>query len=232
MDISTILMRTMAGFAIISFPSYLKVMIEMMSNGPRSGPSQFFNYMQNAMIQLSQMESLPYICYILGGINIFWGFLNLMRVSEAHTTSFIKYSDNNTNTSLTKEVSNAVFSKNKEEINYYDFQNEHLNKLVIKIQEKLKYLKGHELIRKDMEVTLLIENIQSEYLSKIFKTYIQIPENKREEKKEINSPFSLTANQLNIILSGLEEVENRIVNNNIMNQKAHEIFLKEKMGSI
>jgi hypothetical protein len=83
-----------------------------------------------------------------------------------------------------------------------------------------------------MEILLIIENTKTQYLPKVFNDYIQTPKNKIGNKEDNQSPYSLALNQLHIILNGLDAIEERIVKNNVMAQKANEIFLKEKMGSI
>jgi hypothetical protein len=126
-------------------------------------------------------------------------------------------------------IDHDLFKKRNLEIN---FDNMELNSITHQILEKVKELKDNEIVKKDMEIWLVIENTKSEYLPRVFYDYIQIPKNRLGIKEDKQSPYSLTLNQLNIILNGLDAIEERIVKNNIMSQKANEIFLKEKMGSI
>jgi hypothetical protein len=83
-----------------------------------------------------------------------------------------------------------------------------------------------------MESLLMVENTEKEYLSKIHQDYIEVPFSKRGNKKMENSPYSLASRQLELLLKGLDEIENKIVNHNVMNQKANEIFLKQKVASM
>jgi hypothetical protein len=120
----------------------------------------------------------------------------------------------------------------KEKLYDYDFEDKDLNELGVQIQNKVKYLKGHSFLQKDMESLLMVENTDKEYLKVIHEKYIEIPFSKRGNNKIGNSPYSLTTSQLELLLKGLDEIENKIVKNNIMDQKANEIFLKQKVASM
>jgi hypothetical protein len=120
----------------------------------------------------------------------------------------------------------------KEKLYDYDFEDKDLNELGVQIQSKVKYLKNHSFLQKDMESLLMVENTEKEYLSKIHQDYIEVPFSKRGNKKMENSPYSLASRQLELLLKGLDEIENKIVNHNVMNQKANEIFLKQKVASM
>jgi len=76
---SRTIISIISGIAIISLPNYLKIMNEIMSKGPRSGPSEFFNYIAKIINQLSQMDYLPFLFYILGGLCIIIGILNFNK---------------------------------------------------------------------------------------------------------------------------------------------------------
>jgi len=127
------------------------------------------------------------------------------------------------------ELVNDMFKKPKLD---YDFEDKDLNELGIQIQNKVKYLKGHNFLQKDMEALLMVENTEKEYLKSIHQTYIEIPFSKRGNIKMEKSPYSLAYSQLNLLLESLDEIENKIVDHNVMNQRANEIFLKEKLANM
>lgn len=131
-----------------------------------------------------------------------------------------------------EEIQSAIKQINKENDIPFNFKNNELNKLVIEILNKLEYLKNHVYIQKDIESALMVEKTEKEYILKIHKNYIDIPENKRGKNGIKNSPYNLTFKQLKLLISGLDEIENKIVKDSLMKQKINEKFLKEKVGSI
>lgn len=145
------------------------------------------------------------------------------------TGSPVKDKEKNNLVNIEKEQESVKISQ--ENINF-DFNNAELNSLVNEILKKLDYLKNHEFVSRDMDSLLLVEKIGQEYLQKIHKNHINIPENKRDNKSTEYNPYELTFNQLNLLLKGLDEIENRIVKDGVINQRATEIFLKEKVGNM
>lgn len=136
--------------------------------------------------------------------------------------------------SIVNTPDDTVYSKSvpKEKTYDYNFEDSELNQLGIKIQAKVKYLISHKFLQKDMESLLMIENTKNEYLRIIHESYIDIPNDKRGNENIEGSPYELTSKQLNLLLKGLEQVEDKIVSDNIMNQKANEIFLKQKVANM
>lgn len=136
--------------------------------------------------------------------------------------------------SIVKTIDDTVYSKAvpKQKLYDYDFEDKELNQLGVQIQGKVKYLIGHKFLQKDMESLLMVENTEKEYLEAIHKKYIEVLYYRRGNKSMENSPYNLTFRQLNLILKGLDEIEEKIVKNNIMDQKANEIFLKQKIASM
>lgn len=82
MYISSALIKIMFGFILISFPNYLDIMKDIMSKGPRSGSSKFFDYIANVVNQLSTIEPLFWVFYILGFIFIIAGVASLWKNSK------------------------------------------------------------------------------------------------------------------------------------------------------
>lgn len=110
-----------------------------------------------------------------------------------------------------------------------DFEDKELNLLVQKIQNKVNFLQYKPIIKRDIESSLMLDKIQNEYLNTIHESYMSIPPSKRGNINIPNSSYDLTMRQLNLILDGLDKIEDRIVENNLVHQKATEVFLKEKI---
>lgn len=136
--------------------------------------------------------------------------------------------------SIVKTTDDTVYSKAipKQKIYDYDFEDKELNELGVRIQSKVKYLKGHSFLQKDMESLLMVENTEKEYLRVVHESYIDIPSDKRGNRSTEGSPYDLASKQLNLLVEALDQIEDKIVNHNIMNQKANEIFLKEKIANM
>lgn len=113
-----------------------------------------------------------------------------------------------------------------------DFEDKELNHLIHKIKNKVIFLQNNHIIKKDIESSLMLEQIQSEYLNAIHESYISIPASKRGNINIPNSSYDLTMRQLNLILDGLDKIEDRMVENNMDQQKVTEVFLKEKIISL
>jgi hypothetical protein len=110
-----------------------------------------------------------------------------------------------------------------------DFEDKELNRLAQKIQNKVNFLQDKPLIKRDIESSLMIEKIQDEYLKAIHESYISIPPNKRGNVNIPDSSYDLTLRQINLILEGLDKIEDKIVNHGNIKQRTNEIFLKEKI---
>jgi hypothetical protein len=110
-----------------------------------------------------------------------------------------------------------------------DFQDKEINRLVKIIHNKVTELKDNSFIRRDIESSLMLDQIECEYLFTIYTSYMDTPPSKRGNAYTQNSPYDLTIRQINLILKGLDKIENKIAENNILNQRATEIFLKEKV---
>jgi hypothetical protein len=136
----------------------------------------------------------------------------------------------------TPSMSEVIVDKNedlfKKPMIEFDFQDIGLNTIVSQILEKVKYLKNHDIVKKDMEIALIIENTRTQYLKQILNTYMNIPKYKRGIVEDKESPIYSAMAQLNTVLDGLNKVEERILKNTLMSQKANEIFLTEKMKNI
>lgn len=230
MNISVALMRIMVGFSVVSFPSYLKMINEIMLKGPKSGPSETFDIIANITGQLYQWQFFPWICYIIGGIAILTGFKNLMEFSnQPQTMTYSKKEKNNDDFHASSvEPTIDMFKKPMLE---FDFQDIGLNTITNKILEKVKYLETHDIVKKDMEIALIVGNTNG-YLKQILNTYMNVPRHKRGIVEDRESPISNALEQLCTIIETLNKIEDRILKNTVMSQKANEIFLKEKMKHI
>lgn len=247
MEISKAITYFVIAGAMLALPEILQVAsVATVGNSIAATPGsigQLNNVLNDGISQVSSMIGM--LSYIMGlGFGI-KGALALKEYIEYGGQSSIS-SENKykkpappppVKVNLNKEVKveNSQPIKDifkKEKLYDYDFEDKELSELGIQIQNKVKYLKDHSFLKKDMEALLMVENTEKEYLKNIHQSYIDIPASKRGSKKIDNSPYSLTFRQLNLLLQGLDEIENKIVNHNVMNQKANEIFLKQKVANM
>lgn len=233
---------------MLALPNFLGAFTgDMQSSSAAGTPANIANLAQNMQSMLTNiMAPLAYIMGIIFGIK---GALALKEYAEygdgprsysstekKPETKAVSAAKVNLNKEVKvaikkiEEVKDAVFKKEK--LYDYDFEDKDLSELGVQIQNKVKYLKDHSFLQKDMESLLMVENTDKEYLRVIHEKYVEIPFSKRGNKKMENSPYSLTASQLELLLKGLDEIENKIVKNNIMDQKANEIFLKQKVANM
>jgi hypothetical protein len=232
---------------MLSMPSLIVLLTGDMqsSNSAVGTPANIADLAQNMQL----MNIIVPAYYIMGIVFAIKGTLALKEYAEYGDGPRSYSSTENkpekpavkqTKVNIDKEIKIAKIEKNelikdmfkKEKLYDYDFEDKDLNELGVQIQNKVKYLKGHSFLQKDMESLLMVENTDKEYLKVIHEKYIEIPFSKRGNNKIGNSPYSLTTSQLELLLKGLDEIENKIVKNNIMDQKANEIFLKQKVASM
>jgi hypothetical protein len=209
--------------------------------------SDLTNNMQTSMSQIAPI--IGYMCYLMGimfGMKAIFAFkahAEYYGGVEIHASNEKKIKNpvqQSAKVNLNKEIKIDTVKKTesvkdmfkKEKLYEYDFEDKELSELGVHVQNKVKYLKGHNFLQKDMEALLMVENTEKEYLKSIHQSYIEIPFAKRGDKKIENSPYNLTMRQLNVLLQGLDDIENKIVQSNIMDQKANERFLKQKVASM
>lgn len=112
------------------------------------------------------------------------------------------------------------------------FDNYELNQLVDAIKEKLDYLKNNSHVAKDVESKVMIKKTETDYLRRIHRNYMDVPVKKRGEKGIEDSPYDLTFNQLSLLLQALDQIEDKIVQHIVIDQKATQIILKEKVANM
>ena len=125
-------------------------------------------------------------------------------------------------TGLKASVLRLVRIKNNE----IDFDNKELNNLVSMIKNLANELNQNEIVHKNPEWIFLVEKSKSEYVEKVYKSYMSLPKNKKLKN------LTETKNQLTIILNGLVKVEDNLEKEVQKMQKANETFLNEKVKSI
>lgn len=231
---------------MLALPEFLQIANEtvgVVNSGVQPGSiGQLSNNLNDSMSQMTDI--LGVMSYIMG---IMFGMKAALAFKE-----YAEYGDGPRNYSstekkvespapakvnLNKEVKVAKIEQvkdifKKEKLYNFDFEDKELSELGVQIQNKVKYLKAHNFVQKDMESLLMVENTEKEYLSTIHQDYIGVPFSKRGNKKMENSSYCLASRNLELLLKGLDEIENKIVSHNVMNQKANEIFLKQKVANM
>lgn len=232
---------------MLSLPSFMGVLVGDIQGSSSFGTSSnIANSVQNMQLMITDiMGPLSYIMGIAFAIKGAFALKDYAEYGDGPRSYSATMKKPETvvpteKVNLNKEIKVKKMEKTepikdmfkKEKLYDYDFEDKDLNELGIQIQNKVKYLKGHSFLQKDMESLLMVENTDKEYLKLIHEKYMEIPFSKRGNKKIEKSPYSLTTSQLEILLKGLDEIEDKIVKNNIMDQKANEIFLKQKVANM
>ena len=220
--------KLMASMMMFAFPSVLKIVFGTLQIDPipNSSFSPIANAAQNmAESMVSIMGTMAYVAAIVMLISAIFAF---KKESEGNAvyTSYVE-NVNEKDSKDEKPIESIVVVKNN-----LDFENEELNKLVKLIKDKAQQLKGNSVVKSDMESLLLVEKSEYDYIKKIHDSYMSIPSHKRKVFFKKRNPFDMAKNQLNMLLEGLDDVENKIVEHAIFNQQVNEKFLKEKMTSI
>jgi hypothetical protein len=245
------IVKLMVSAMMLSLPSFLKITTEVMGSPQATTavqPGSIGELTVNLSSSISQMGDLMgAMGYIMGLMFGMMAMLDFKRHAEGeghYVDDENESKSHNEETKvnlekavekeglavfvdLKKDIQETVISKNE---NPLDFKNTELNNLVKEILGKVEYLKNHGYLQKNMESALMVEKTEAEYLFRIHKNYMDIPANKREIKGVEDSPYDSTFNQLSLIITGLDEIENKIVKDSVMKQKANEIFLKEKVS--
>lgn len=190
----------------------------------------------NSIGSVNNFDNITTAITILGVITLASTVFRMYRIHSV-PNAVISFIENKNSVSLAKEPTiSSIIDKDEELFKKptmeFDFQDMILNTIVSQILEKVKYLKNHDIVKKDMEIALIVENTKTQYLKQTLNTYMNVPKYKRGIIEDKESPIYSAKEQLNTILDGLNKVEDRILNNTLMSQKANEIFLKEKMKQI
>jgi hypothetical protein len=207
--------------------------------------NQLFNIMENTLfdpknsdsVLLSNMQTMVdsmtiligTMGYIIGLVFFIMGITGIHN--EMKGNSFVEKKENiKLKEEDTKE--SVVLKKEEVKASVIDFENKELNFLLFEIQSKIKELKNNNGVMKDIESVHMITQTEEKYLYDIHNSYISIPAKKRNQLFKKDNPFDLTKNQLNLLLRGLNDIEDKMINDKIFNQKVNEKFLKEKIATI
>lgn len=208
--------------------------------------NQLFNIMENTLVDpknpgsalLSNMQTMVDSMTILIGtmgyiIGLGFFIMGITGIyNEIKGDSFI---DKKENIKLKEEEDtkeSVIIKKEEVKPSIIDFDNKELNSLLFEIQSKIKELKSNNGVMRDIESVHMITQTEEKYLFDIHHSYISIPAKKRNQLFKKDNPFELTKNQLNLLLKGLNDVEDKMINDKIFNQKVNEKFLKEKIATI
>lgn len=221
---SSAVSKLIVAIMMLAFPSLLKMVVGTMSVDPMHGGS--FSELTSAAQNMTEsmvsiMGVMAYVSGLIMGVSALMEFKRYADGDVVYSSDLKSIEEE----SINQET--VIVSENN-----LDFENEELNKLMNSIRGKAKQLKENAIVKTDIESLLLVEKSEYDYIKKIHDSYISIPLNKRRVLFKKKNPFDMAKDQLNMLLDGLDNVENKIVEHAMFNQQVNEKFLKEKMTSI
>lgn len=108
--------------------------------------------------------------------------------------------------------------------------NKELDALIILIEKKSAQLLLHPQIESDISSKLMVEKSLDNYVPKVVSAYNSIPLDMKNKKIETGNAHEMTKEQLNLIISGLEEVELNLLNRSHDKLRVNEKILKQAFG--